>query len=197
MKVDVGSITARIAFACAKYHNSIAALGEGGAEKLSDKGTMFYKSKECPDPVYLQGAYISDDEAVRLVEKIKEASHDISNKFVIPEFDASEQLIVGSEDTEGVQDQNKELADIIMWVLGRDIISSSQIMDHFSMGNRAYVFVEKLYEMGLVTEKFAKQPRRVLPQSIDELSEDVLKLLLNNGFSVEAISKVISHRISV
>lgn len=194
MKVDVGSITARIAFACAKYHNSIATLGEGGAEKLSEKGAMLYKSNEYPTPVYLQGAFISNGEAVRLVERIREASHDISDKFVIPKFDASEQMVVEVKDSEYVQDPNKELADIIMWVLERDTISSSQIMDRFSMGNRAYVFVKKLFEMGLVTEKFAKQPRKVLPQSIEDLPEEVLKLLLDQGFSAEKVSEIFAGK---
>lgn len=197
MKVDIGNITARMAFTCAKYHNSIAILGEGGAEKLSGKGAMLYKSNDYPKPVYLQGAYISEDEVYRLVNYIKSAEHDLSSKFLIPEYDPSEQMIQeieDFEDSDDLHDRTKELADIIMWALGRDSISANQIMDRFFMGNRAYDIVEKLFEMGLITEKFANQPRTVLPRAVEELSEDVVKLLENHGYLREDISNVISKR---
>ena len=197
MKVDIGNITARMAFTCAKYHNSIAILGEGGAEKLSGKGAMLYKSNDCPNPMYLQGAYISEDEVGRLMNYIKSAEHDLSSKFLIPEYDPSEQIVQENEDFEDsydLHDRTKELADIIMWALERDNVSASQIMDRFSMGNRAYDIVEKLFEMGLITEKFANQPRTVLPRAVEELSEDVVKLLENHGYLREDISNVISKR---
>ena len=197
MKVDVGNITTRMAFTCAKYHNSIAILGEGGAEKLSGKGAMLYKSNDYPKPVYLQGAYISEDEVDKFVNYIKNAEHDLSSKFLIPEYDLLEQKIQETEDFEDsddLQGRTKELADIIMWALGRDTISASQIMDRFSMGNRAYDIVEKLFEMGLITEKFANQPRTVLPRSVENLSETVVKLLESHGYLREDISNVISKR---
>ena len=194
MKVDLGNITARMAFTCAKYHNSIAILGEGGAEKLPGRGAMLYKSNEYPNPVYLQGAYISPEDLVSLVDKIKGADHDLCSKFLIPEFDASDQLMLETEDLDEAQDRTKELADIIMWTLGRDTISASQIIEHFSMGNRAYDIVDRLFEKGLVAEKFANQPRRVLPQAVEDLADNVLELLRSNGFSVEAVSDVILNR---
>lgn len=197
MKVDIGNITTRMAFKCAKYHNSITILGEGGAERLPGKGAMLFQSNDYSNPVHLQGAYISEDEVDRLVNYIKNAEHDLSRKFLIPEYDSSEQKIQEAEDFEDsddLQDRTKELADIIMWALGRDTISANQIMDRFSMGNRAYDIVEKLFEMRLITEKFANQPRTVLPRSVEELSEDVVKLLENHGYLCEDVSNAICKR---
>lgn len=195
MKVDINNITARLAFKCAKYHNSIAILGEGGAEKLPGNGAMLYKSNEYPDSVYLQGAYISPEEAVRIVDRIKSADHDLSNKFLVPEFDGSKQLIQDVKDLDGMHNRTKELAKIIMWTLEKDTISASQIMDHFTMGNRAYDIVDELYELGIVAEKFYNQPRRVLSQAVEDLSENVLELLKSNGISVEAVSEAILNRL--
>lgn len=197
MKVDIGNITTRMAFKCAKYHNSITILGEGGAERLPGKGAMLFKSNDYPNPVYLQGAYISEDEVDRLVNYIKNAEHDLSSKFLIPEYDPSKQIVQeveDFEDSDDLQARTKELADIIIWTLGRDTVSASQIMNRFSMGNRAYDIAEKLFEMGLITEKFVNQPRKVLPQSAEELSETVMQFLQSNGFSSEDVSDAFVNR---
>lgn len=194
MKVDIGSITTRMAFKCAKYHNSITILGEGGAEKLPGKGAMLFQSNDYPKPIYVQGAYISFDEAVRLIDQIKLANHDISNKFLIPELGNLSSLTQAVEAPESMQDKKGELAVIILWVLGHDKISASQIMKQFMMGNRANDIVDELYKMEIVSAKFFNQPRKVLPQSVADMPENVLEFLENNGFSAQDVSDAISKR---
>ena len=194
MKVDVGNITTRLAFKCAKYHNSIAILGESGAEKLQGKGTLLFKSDNYPDPIYLQGAYISDDEAAELVNYVKAKEYDFSNKFLILELNTSEVEAQVCEDVEKICDKDEELAKIIIWILARDKISASQIMAHFTMGNRAYDIVEQLYGMGLVAEKFSNQPRKVLPQSFQDVPNKVRALLQNCGYSEDMVAEVIRSR---
>lgn len=194
MKVDVGNITTRMAFTCAKFQNSVTILGEGGAEKLPGKGAMLYKSNDYPAPVYLQGAYISPDETYRLVNYINSADHDLSNKFIIPEFDVSEQSTQEDEDFDNIQERSKEMAEIIMWILEQNTISASQIKDRFPMGNRVNEIMVKLFDIGLITEKFANQPRKVLPQSVGDISEDVVKLLENHGYRRNDVSNAINKR---
>ena len=194
MKVDVGNITTRLAFKCAKYHNSIAILGEGGAEKLPGKGTLLFKSNNYPDPIYLQGAYISDDEVIELVNYVRAKENDFSNKFVIPELNISEVATQICEDVEEVCDKDEELAKIIIWVLGRDKVSASQIMSHFSMGNRAYDIVDQLCEMGLVSEKFANQQRTVLPQLRESVPDKVMVFLQNCGYTENIVTETIRNR---
>ncbi len=198
MKVDVGNITSRMAFACAKYHNSITILGEGGAEKLPGKGAMLYKSNEYPTPLRLQGAYMSPNDVAQLVRRITSAEHDYSNKFSIAEFDADGCSKPETEDTEDksqVDDsENKELVDIILWTLGRDNISANQIKEQFRMGNRAYDIVEELFEMNLVTKRFPNQPKDVLPKCAEEIPEGVMELLLKNRISHEEINTIFDQR---
>lgn len=116
--VDISNVTARMAYKCAKYQNSIAILGVGGAEKLSGKGALLYKSSEESDPIYLQGAYMYPDKVKQIVERIKSAEHDMGNKFVIPELDLSRSLMQTttelSSKSSGKNDR-KEFADIVMW----------------------------------------------------------------------------------
>lgn len=194
MKVDVGNITTRLAFKCAKYHNSIVILGESGAEKLQGKGSLLFKSNNYPNPIYLQGAYISDDEVDELVNYVKAKEHDFSNKFLIPELNTSEVETQVCENVEKVYDKDEELAKIIIWILAQDKISASQIMAHFTMGNRAYDIVEQLYGMGLVAEKFSNQPRKVLPQSVQDVSNEVQALLQNCGYTEDMVAETIRNR---
>lgn len=198
MKVDVGNITARMAFMCAKYHNSITVLGEGGAEKLPGNGAMLYKSKEHPKPIQLQGAYMSSDEIERLVARIKSANYDLSNKFLIPEVDAPDSLT----QTDGISDvlpiidcdEKNEMADIIMWVLERNTVSASQIMRCFSMGNRANGIIDRLFQMGVVSGKDANKPRIVLPQSIEDIPSEVIEMLIKNGIPESEIITALEQR---
>lgn len=198
MKVDVGNITARMAFMCAKYHNSITMLGEGGAEKLPGKGAMLYKSNEYPSPIHLQGAYMSPDEVKRLVARINSADHDFSNKFLIPELGSSEVFTQASEDSYDapITDcaEKNEMADIIMWALERNTVSASQIMRQFSMGNRANGIIDRLFEMGIVSGKEANKPRKVLPQSIEDIPAETTEILAKNGIPTDEIVSALEQR---
>ncbi|MCL2717238.1 MAG: hypothetical protein FWE14_00435 [Lachnospiraceae bacterium] len=194
MKIDIGNITTRIAFTCAKFHNSIAILGESGAEKLPGKGAMLFKSNENPQPTYLQGAYISRDELEKLVTFVKSQPHDLNRKFVIPEMDISQFSAIVDNTGELLHSNKKELAEIIRWMLGRKSVSKMQIMQEFKMGNRADAILDSLYSMNLITDRNAKQPRTVLPNSIGEVSDDVISFLQANDISEEDITEILESK---
>lgn len=194
MKVDVGNITTRMAFKCAKVQNSIAILGEKGAEKLSGKGALLMKSNDYSDPMYIQGAFISPDEIVQLVNFIKEKVYDPDSKFTIPEFELLELPEQVEEDERKICDKDKEMAQIIIWILSRDKVSASQIMTQFAMGNRAYDIVKQLYEMELIAEKFANQQRKVLPQSVESVPSKVMEFLQGQGYTADMVSDAISNK---
>ena len=197
MEAEMSNITARIAFRVDRYQTSIAILNCAGAENLPGDGAMLYKSAKCPDPIYIQGAYISTAEAKQLVERIKTANHDLGNKFVISETSAPAPLAlpetpINVSQTDSEDDQR--FAQIVLWVLGQKTISAEKIKRTFSMGNRANEIANRLQTLGLISEKHANQPRKVLPQSADEISGDVIKLMERYGTSIEAVSAIISQK---
>lgn len=195
--VDISNMTARMAFKCAKYQNSITILGESGAEKLSSKGAMLYKSNKYPSPKYIQAAYMSPEEVRRVVERVKSAEHDLSSRFLIPEWEVSEPLV---QEIEGIDsslngnNEEKELANIIMWVLEIDNVSANKLKKQFSMGNRAKNIIVKLHKMGIVADKFANQPRKVLPQSFEDVPREVIDFLKENGISAEEILNIFQQK---
>jgi S-DNA-T family DNA segregation ATPase FtsK/SpoIIIE len=195
MQISLGNLGARIAFRCADFYGSKAILGEKGAEKLPGNGAMLFKSPGRQSPVCLQGANVSAKEIEQLIARVASANHDFSRKFAIPEIDTEQPLgldtasmpasICGSlcgEPSE-VDREESELGGIILWALGQDDISSRKIQQKFRMGNRANAIVEKLFQMNLVTGKFANKPRVVIPKSVDGLSDDVMGLLSKNRIS--------------
>lgn len=91
---------------------------------------------------------------------------------------------------------NGMFADIILWTLEQESISGNVISENFHIGwRRANIFVRQLNECGLVNDLDAKLPRKVLPQSIEEVPEKVLDILQSNGISLDEISDTLHRRV--
>jgi DNA segregation ATPase FtsK/SpoIIIE-like protein len=158
---------------------------------------MLFKSSENPEPIYLQGAFISPADIKQIVERITSQPHDLSNKFIIPEMDIPQPMTQAFEEIMPkmpAADSKKELADVILWALGRENISKLQIMQQFRMGNRAGNVMETLFRMNVVADKFANQPRSIIPSTVDDISAEVMEFLAANGISADKINAAISER---
>ena len=199
MAVEISNITSRMAFRVDRHQTSSTILNHGGAEKLPGDGAMLYQSAKYPMSIYVQGAFISDDEVAQLVERLKAAEQDLSNKFVIPEvagldFPTPLSALIPAGTVRTDSGDEREFASIILWTLAREEISASQIKQDFRMGNRANEILDKLFELGLISEKFANQPRTVLPQSVEDIPDKVMAFLARSGKSAEDVATVLSKR---
>lgn len=197
LEVAINNITSRMTFKVASFHASNVILNGGGAEKLPGKGAMLYISKKHPEPLFIQGAYISTDEAKQLITHIKDTNQDATGKFVIPEYCQSDLCAQAENDavsTIPTRKEEKELAVIIMWTLEQKTISAEKVKKQYEMGNRANEIVERVYSMGIISKKFAKQPRTVLPESISDLPAEVIDLLNRNGITNSDIEDAINRR---
>lgn len=198
MGVEIGNITSRMAFKVARHQTSTTILNCAGAEKLPGNGAMLYQSGAYPEPLYIQGAYISDTEVRQLAERINGTEQSTENKFLISDYVPSAATPMSDILPEDARVDNKgqqELVKIILWALGHNNISAEQIKQKFSMGNRAKDFLDNLCDLGLVSEKFANQPRQVLPQCVEDVPDDVLQLLSRYGFSAEMVGAAINKRL--
>ncbi len=183
-KVDLTMILHRITFQQPNHHGSSTALGSSGAEKLVGDGALLFKSKSGVQ--YLQGAYVTDEEIDSILSD-PPTNIDHSNKFIISlseciEDQVSVEEVLGSKPFN--HEDTKELADIIMWALGRDTVSARQIRMEFRMDKRADALIEKLFQLGIVEKQFSKQPRKVLVREVDDLSSEAMSILTDNGISV-------------
>lgn len=90
--------------------------------------------------------------------------------------------------------QRNELADVMVWTLTLETVSASKIKEKFPMGNRANDILDKLFEMGIISEKFAKQPRKVLIKSFSEIPDNVMGFLRKNGYTEAQIASIFNKK---
>jgi S-DNA-T family DNA segregation ATPase FtsK/SpoIIIE len=188
------NITSRMAFKVARYQTSISILNKSGAENLPGRGAMLYSSTECPNPVYIQGAYMEPEDVRRSVAAICEEEHDLMNRFQIlePSLTKSEGSVVYDS---GFDDKReREFAEIIMWLLEQEKVSVSKIKENFSIGNRANDIMDRLCKMGLVSEKHGNLSRDVLPHNIEDILPTVMEILAHNGFLTESVQAVLNKK---
>ncbi|MGN0650037.1 MAG: FtsK/SpoIIIE domain-containing protein, partial [Oscillospiraceae bacterium] len=132
MQVDIGNITTRLVFRLSSSQSSKFIIGETGAEKLPGRGAMLYRSSCMTNAMYLQGAYVSDEELQEWVHKLKSAHPDISGRFSIPIKDCAVQFF---QDSLGapqpiIEDKSSlELSKIILWVLSRNSVSANAMQE--------------------------------------------------------------------
>ena len=194
LNVELANISTKVAFRCAKPQNSVTILGEAGAENLVENGDMLFKCQGCPAPMRLQGAYPEQEDLEDLVTEVSQISYDTSRKFVITEPDLcpDEDETVGiqsssNKELEKDQERNQEFCSIICWTLGRKEVSALKVMEEFNIGNRASKILKKMEELGIVGEQIARKPRQVLCKRAEDLSEDALDFLTENGISLSEI----------
>ena len=186
MGIDIGNITSRMAFKVPKYQSSVNVLNAGGAEKLPGKGAMLYVSSEHPEPVYVQGAFMPQEEVWELLERVREFECDRSGMFNIAQdvpADENKTITIPAVSAKVDDGKERELAEIIAWVLSNQTVSVNQIKQRFSIGNRANDIMETLCTLGLVGEKAANKPRKVLIQQLEEIPTAVATLLAKNGYT--------------
>jgi S-DNA-T family DNA segregation ATPase FtsK/SpoIIIE len=204
MKIDLGNVTSRVAFKCAKRNFSETILGEGGAEHLVGKGDLLLKSPQHNDLHRIQGVYITNAELGVVIEKVKfqRLGTNYPFKFTINDTDLCEELysfngtrnrpITAKSDAD-----DRLLVEIITWALERDSISCNNLCDTFKIGwRRANVFIDKLNTLGIVGEMFAKLPRPVLPHDIDDIDINLINFLAEHGVSEDQITTIINARFS-
>ena len=198
MGVDIGNITTRMAFRCARYQTSVTIINQGGAETLSAKGAMLYVSDKHPSPLFVQGAFMPNEDILSLVNEINSNEHYCDKKFIIaPENHSTKSnadLIVVEKFPMAVKSPDFEFCDVLLWVLGHDTMSGEQIKKHFRIGNRVGKFMDRLTNLGIVSEKIDKLARKVIIQKPTDLSAEALSLLTANNFTECDISAAIAKR---
>jgi DNA segregation ATPase FtsK/SpoIIIE-like protein len=194
----VNGIIPRIVFQVAKHQDSSTALGVAGANKLHDKGSLLFKSQK-GNIKHLQGSYVTKGEIKRILSsspagcenremleiKKPETPYLISTDRGTTEFSSNSKKIK----------EEKELAKIAIWTLGRETVSAVQIQKKFKKGSTvADEIIEKLRKLGIVGALFAKQPRKVIPVCFEDLLPETVAFLEHYGYPKEIIVEAFAAR---
>ena len=146
-----------------------------GAEKLLGKGDMLFYPTGFPKPVRVQGALVSDDEVMSVVNYIKkyndgsydeEISESINNSSL--KGDSSQ----GSSDSSDDGDRYDELfEEAARLVIEKDKASIGNLQRVFRIGfNRAARIMDQLCDAGVVGPEEGTKPRRIL-MTMDQFDE--------------------------
>lgn len=141
----------RIAFAVASAPDAKTILNEGGAEKLLGRGDMLFAPQEIPNPVRLQGAFVSESEIERVVEFVRDNNEEVcfNDEFMANIERASEEEEsgdIGGSYEEG-EDPKFKLALDVAIQNGR--ISTSLLQRRLKIGyGRAAGIIDRMDELG-------------------------------------------------
>ncbi len=133
------NLPSRISFAVASQIDSRTILDTPGAEKLLGKGDMLYLESGSPNLIRIQGAYISDEEVVKLTEFLKKnGKPEYNNEIIEDNFD---------------DDKDELYSDAIEVLKKEGKASISLIQRKLKVGySRAARIFDQLQENGIVSE---------------------------------------------
>lgn len=148
------NITSRIAFAVSSQIDSRTILDTGGAEKLLGRGDMLYHPIGLHKMLRVQGAFISENDIVKVVDFIKQQESPLYQHSFLTEESAEEMV---EEDTDIL------LPEAIDLILETGHASISLIQRRFRIGyNRAARIIDDMERLGIVGKFEGSKPRQVL-----------------------------------
>ena len=155
------NVPSRISFAVSSGIDSQTILDRRGAEKLLGHGDMLYLPQGIPEPIRVQGCYVSEKEILNIVNYIKD---DAVNYDEVAEKAIDKGVAV--EGSGGGYDPDEK--DDMFIEAGRLIIdqqnaSIGMLQRRFRMGfNRAARVIDQLEAEGVISAQDGKKPREVL-----------------------------------
>ena len=165
------NIPARIAFKAKTAMESNIIIDRSGAEKLLGKGDMIYIEENGRER-RIQGAFISPSEIITLMNFIKSHSE---QDFLFDTNDLEKQsTMMFSDKSDATQDEH--FYEITRYIVATNNASINYLSKRFNHSfNRIQAIIQKLEELGVVSENLGSRARKVLVTP-DEL-EDILSKL--------------------
>lgn len=163
------NVPARIAFTVASQVDSRTILDQIGAEKLLGQGDMLMKTASMPKPKRIQGAWVMDEEVLKVTDHLRMQSKPQYNDEII-----SQQVslngkggVVMDFGGEGGDDMFR---DAVRVVVEARKASTSLLQRKLRIGySRAARIIEEMEEQGIIGAADGSRPRDVLISSLDEL----------------------------
>lgn len=163
------NLPARICFQVADRSNSRVVLDEMGAEKLLGKGDMLFLQPNTSQIVRAQGAYASDDEILRVVQKLEVENPAFDTELLHLE---NRNGLGGGNMIENIRKRDEVYEEAIEVVVREGRGSVSLLQRALGIGyGRAARLIDFMAEDGIVGNYNGAQAREVLftPEQWDEL----------------------------
>ena len=158
------NVPSRIALSVSSGVDSRTIIDSVGAEKLLGNGDMLFYPTMYPKPVRVQGAYISDDEVVNVVEFLKAQngettySEEVTNQITTSSSGSATAIGGSSGD-----DKDEYFVQAGKFIIDKNKASIGMLQRMFKIGfNRAARIMDQLFEAGVVGPEEGTKPRQVL-----------------------------------
>lgn len=164
------NVPARIAFTVASQVDSRTILDQVGAEKLLGQGDMLMKTAEMSKPKRIQGAWVMDEEVLKITDHLRMQSAPQYNDEIIsqPVQLNGKGGVVMDFDAGSGDDMYK---DALRVVVDSGKASTSLLQRRLRIGYaRAARIIEEMEEQGVIGAADGSRPRDVLITSLDDLS---------------------------
>ena len=163
------NIPARIAFTVASQVDSRTILDQVGAEKLLGQGDMLFKTADMSKPTRIQGAWVMDEEVLKITDHLRMQSAPQYNDEIIsqPVQLNGKGGVVMDFDHEGGDDMFR---DAVRVVVEARKASTSLLQRRLRIGYaRAARIIEEMEEQGIIGAADGSRPRDVLINSMADL----------------------------
>ncbi|MCA9341076.1 DNA translocase FtsK 4TM domain-containing protein [Candidatus Saccharibacteria bacterium] len=165
------NVPARIAFTVASQIDSRTILDQIGAEKLLGQGDMLLKTADMSKPKRVQGAWVMDEEVIKITDYLREQSEPQYNEEIVsqPVQINSKGGMVMDMDSGGSDDSMYN--DAVRVVIEGGKASTSYLQRRLRIGySRAARLIEEMEENSVIGPADGNRPRTILISSVDELS---------------------------
>lgn len=164
------NLPCRAAFQVVSKHDSRTILDQIGADKLLGNGDMLFQRPGSNRLERIQGAFISDEEVINLVQAVKEKAQLDYDEQVMRWIDEEAQRSSEGKgkgvDVEPMDDDPK-WDEALQIAAGQGAISASFLQRQLKIGyNRAARIVETMESQGLVAKADGAKPRKWLGPSL-------------------------------
>lgn len=150
------NIPSRIAFAVATQIDSRVILDSSGAEKLLGRGDMLYNPIGAMKPTRVQGCFVSDREAERIIKFVKDQAEPEYIQEIVGikaiEFGKGKGGGGGGEGQGEANDKDTLFADVAKLIIESNQSSTSYVQRKFRIGyNRAARLMDEMEASGIVS----------------------------------------------
>jgi DNA segregation ATPase FtsK/SpoIIIE and related proteins len=157
------NIPSRIAFQVSSRVDSRTILDQMGAETLLGHGDMLYLPPGTVLPTRVHGAFVSDEEVHKVVQRLKKAGHPEYIEDVLKGPSDSSDNFGAAEGQDTLTDQDELYDEAVKIVTESRRASVSGIQRRLKIGyNRAARMVEEMEKTGVVGELQSNGSREVL-----------------------------------
>jgi S-DNA-T family DNA segregation ATPase FtsK/SpoIIIE len=168
------NVPARIAFTVASQIDSRTIIDGMGAEKLLGMGDMLFSTSEMPKPIRVQGAFISDDETVKVCNFLRDQRPPQYDDEVVSQpvqFNGKGGIVMDNGGGRGDSNADDDMfRDAVLCVIEGGKASTSYLQRRLRIGySRAARLIEEMEERGIVGPADGSRARDVLVSSLDDV----------------------------